>query len=47
MFFTRWLIQADMQALEHYEDLNDIKRVVVHTQLFSADVSPFRTHDIL
>ncbi|KAL7419060.1 Clathrin heavy chain [Cryptotrichosporon argae] len=25
------------RALEHYEDINDIKRVVVHTQLFNAD----------
>jgi len=29
------------QALEHYEDTNDIKRVVVHSNLFNADVSPF------
>ncbi len=25
------------RALEHYEDINDIKRVVVHTNLFNAD----------
>ncbi|OCF71038.1 clathrin heavy chain [Kwoniella mangroviensis CBS 8886] len=25
------------RALEHYEDINDIKRVVVHTQLFNQD----------
>ena len=27
------------QALEHYEDIADIKRVVVHTNLLAADVS--------
>ena len=27
------------RALEHYEDLNDIKRVVVHTNLLPTDVS--------
>jgi clathrin heavy chain len=27
------------QALEHYEDTEDIKRVVVHSNLFNADVS--------
>ena len=27
------------QALEHYEDLADIKRVIVHTTAFPADVS--------
>ena len=27
-----------LQALEHYEDLADIKRVIVHTAAFPADV---------
>lgn len=32
------LMSLISQALEHYEDLADIKRVIVHTNLFNADV---------
>ena len=32
------LINLD-QALEHYEDINDIKRVVIHTNLLNQEVS--------
>ena len=27
------------RALEHYEDINDIKRAIVHTNVLQADVS--------
>ena len=30
------------QALEHYEDINDIKRCVVHTNLYNAEVGSMR-----
>lgn len=32
-----------MKALEHYEDLADIKRVIVHTNVFQPDVCDFST----
>ena len=33
----RHLLLTLSQALEHYEDINDIKRVVVHTNLLNAE----------
>lgn len=31
------------RALEHYEDINDIKRAIVHTNVLQADVSERRS----
>lgn len=33
-----------IQALEHYEDLADIKRVIVHAAAFPIDVSGIIWH---
>ena len=33
------------QALEHYTDLYDIKRAVVHTHLLNPEVCYFSTYD--
>ena len=35
------ILTSSYQALEHYEDLADIKRVIVHTNMFQADVRAF------
>ena len=35
------ILTSSYQALEHYEDLADIKRVIVHTNMFQADVRVF------
>jgi hypothetical protein len=44
MNFRNALVLTVDQALEHYEDLTDIKRVIVHTAVLQLEVRSFRSN---